>query len=68
MKTASNLSRVTSAAMAALCSLCLFAAVGQLMNPTRLAVSPHVVELERVVVTAPAAAAVAAVAARTVAN
>jgi len=68
MKPASNLSRVTSAAMAAVCSLGLLAAVGQQINPSRLAVSPHVVELERVVVTAPAAAAVVAVAARTVAN
>jgi len=68
MNTASILSRVTSAVMAAACSLCLLAAVGQQMNPSRLAANPHVVELERVVVTAPAAAAVAVVAARTVAN
>jgi len=61
MKSASNLSRVLSAAMAALCSLGLLAAVGQQLTP-------QVVQLERVVVTAPAHAAVAAVAARTATN
>jgi hypothetical protein len=68
MKSASNLSRVLSAAMAALCSLGLLAAVGQQLNPSRLALTPQVVQLERVVVTAPAHAAVAAVAARTATN
>lgn len=67
MNSASNLSRVLSAAMAALCSLGLLAAVGQQMNPDRLAVNPHVVEFERVIVTAPAAA-VAAIPASSVAN
>lgn len=68
MNAASNLSRVISAVMAATCSLVLLATVGEQMNPSRLAAAPHVVELERVVVTAPAQATVAAAPARTAAN
>jgi|RhiMethySRZTD1v2_1073278.scaffolds.fasta_scaffold1271178_1 hypothetical protein len=62
MQTASNLSRVVAAAMAALCSLALLATVGQQMNPSRLAATPHVFELERVVVSAPAQTTLVAVA------
>jgi hypothetical protein len=68
MQNTSNLSRVLSAAMAAACSLILLAAVGEQMNPSRLAASPQVFELERVVVTAPTPAAVAAAATRTATN
>jgi len=48
--------------MAALCSLALLATVGQQMNPSRLAATPHVFELERVVVSAPAQTTLVAVA------
>jgi hypothetical protein len=69
MKTASNVSRVLSAAMAAACSLGLLAAVAQHLDPGRLAVNPQVVQWERVVVTAPAPApTVAAAQARTASN
>jgi len=68
MQSTSNLSRVLSAAMAAVCSLVLLAAVGEQMNPSRLAASPQVFELERVVVSAPTPAAVAAAATRTATN
>lgn len=69
MKTASTPSRVLSAALAAVCSLGLLAAVGQQLNPARLAASPQVVQLEPVVVMAPAPApAVAAAQAPTASN
>ena len=68
MNTASNLSRVFSAAMAVFCSLAIVAMLGQQVNPARLAATPHVVELERVVVTAAAPATIAAAASSTAAN
>jgi len=68
MQTATNLSRVLSAALAVACSLVLLAAVGEQMNPSRLAVSPHVQELGRVVVTAPAQVTFAKATARTATN
>jgi hypothetical protein len=69
MKTTSNLPRVMSAALAAACSLVLLATVAEQMNPQRLLAVPHVLELERVVVTAPGSqAAVAAAPADTAAN
>ena len=62
-------SRLYSAALAMACSVALLVAIGQAMNPGRLALMPHVVELAPVVVTAPAPATVAAQAAtQTVAN
>jgi len=68
MNTTPNLSRILSAVLAAACSLVLLATVGEQMNPTRLLAVPHVLELERVVVTAPVQAAVAAAPAHTAAN
>ena len=69
MDSVSNRFRILSAAMAAICSLGLLGAVGQQLNPSLLAFAPHLVELERVVVTAPAQPALAAgVAAKTAAN
>jgi hypothetical protein len=68
MQTASNLSRVVAAAMAALCSLALLATVGQQMNPSRLAGAPHMFELERVVVSAPAQTTLVTVARATATN
>jgi len=65
MKTTSNLARVLSATMAAACSVVLLASITGQMNPSRLAATPHVVEMARVVVTASAPAAVAAVAGQT---
>jgi len=60
MNTTSNQSRLLSAAMAVLCSLALLMAVGQTLDPSRLSVVPHVVELDRVVVTAPVQPTIAA--------
>jgi len=68
MKTTSNLPRVLSATMAAACSVVLLASITEQMNPSRLAASPHVVEMARVVVTASAPAAIAAVAGQTAHN
>jgi hypothetical protein len=68
MNTVSIPSRLISAAMAAVCSLALLATVGQQLNPSRLAQSPQVVQLEPVVVTAPAHTVAAAIAAPTATN
>ncbi|HTT09931.1 MAG TPA: hypothetical protein VMG60_03490 [Burkholderiaceae bacterium] len=69
MKSTSIVSRVLSAAMAIACSLVLMTKLGRTMDPSRLAMEPHVVEMERVVVTAPAPAPTVATArARTMAN
>jgi hypothetical protein len=68
MQTATNLSRVLSAALALACSLVLLAAVGEQMNPSRLAASPQVHELGRVVVTAPAHTTFAKATAHTATN
>jgi hypothetical protein len=68
MNTVSIPSRLISATMAAVCSLALLATVGQQLNPSRLAQSPQVVQLEPVVVTAPAHTVAAAIAAPTATN
>jgi hypothetical protein len=68
MNTTSNLARVLSATMAAACSMVLLASVTEQMNPTRLAATPHVVELARVVVTAPPPAAIVAASGQTAHN
>ena len=68
MKTTSNLARVLSATMAVACSLVVLASLTEQMNPTRLAAMPHVVELARVVVTAPAPAAIVAAGGQTAHN
>lgn len=69
MKPASTiLSRIASAALAAACSLGIVAVLGQQLDPSRLAVSPQIVELDRVVISAPAPAAVATLAGSIAAN
>jgi len=67
MTSPSITTRVSSAAMAIVCCAVLMTTLGRTMDPSRLAMEPHVVEMERVVVTAPAPApAVATLRARTV--
>lgn len=68
MNAVSIQSRLISATMAAVCSLALLATVGQQMDPSRLAQTPQVVQLERVVVTAPAQTVAAAIIAPTASN
>jgi hypothetical protein len=67
MKTTANLTRLLSATMATACTVVLLASITQQLN-RRLAATPHVVEMARVVVTANAPAAVAAVAGQTAHN
>lgn len=70
MQATSTFSRILSAALAVLCSFGLLAGVSEQMNPVRLAVAPQVMQMEAVVITAPAPSAtpLAAAAARTAAN
>lgn len=70
MQATSTVSRFLSAALAVVCSFGLFAVVGEVLHPARLATTLPVVQMETVIVTAPAhdAKALAAAAARTAAN
>jgi hypothetical protein len=68
MNASNRLSRLISAALAVVCSLALLTLVAGPMNASRLAIEPHVVQFERVIVTAPAPASVAAVPSATATN